>query len=701
MTTSPTASIIIAAHNEEAVLEHCLHSITADMMPDEFEIIVVPNGCTDTTAAIARAFGETLQTRFVVKETEKGNKCNAINLGETASTCFPRIYLDADVTMDTASMREFIRVLGLDGVMAASPRLDLDLSQSSMAVRAYYRIWQQLPYARNLIGGGVYGLSCAGRGRFGEFPDLLAEDEYIRRLYDPQERVVAHDAVFHLGAPRTLRDFIAVRSRHQRSLYQLEQQFPELKPANPESYKQRILGVLANPRNWFDALLYGMVTVTTRIKGFLQFTNPQRRGAWDRDNSSRVRDHAKPETTHSLAWLVSEYPAVSHAFIYREVMGLRQRGFIIRTYSINSTRNRMVLGEAEQREAAFTHVLKTFNPWLIGRAKWSVFRASPGGYMRLVGQMFRLFVTGPKSSVRALAYFVGAVRLIEDMRRHGLKHVHVHFANPAATVAMLAASTGLIEYSMSVHGPYEFYNIDADMLAEKARRAVFIRAIGWYCRSRLLRILESRNWGKVDIVRLGVNTLHYAPLHHEASSVPIILCVGRLDPAKGQRVLLAALARLVRQGLPFQAVFVGDGPDRSELKTLTISLDLADSVRFTGPLSQDDVFAWYKQADVFVLPSFDEGIPVVLMEAMAMGVACLSTRVAGIPELIDETSGLLVWPGDEAGLAEALARLLRGPDLRSRLATGARQVIINHYDIETNLDRLAALFANRLAESSV
>jgi glycosyltransferase involved in cell wall biosynthesis len=213
-----------------------------------------------------------------------------------------------------------------------------------------------------------------------------------------------------------------------------------------------------------------------------------------------------------------------------------------------------------------------------------------------------------------------------------------------------------------------------------------------------MRFTPPREWGKLEVTRLGVDASLYSP---PTRAVPVtieILTVGRLAAVKAHRVLIDAMARLVRQGLNVRLRLVGDGAERTALESQAASLGLSDRIVFEGWQNQQRVHAFYCQADVFALPSFAEGIPVVLMEAMAMEIPCVATRITGIPELIcDGEDGLLVTPADTEDLAAALARLASDPGLRRRLGAAGRQRVIAEYDQARNAAALGAMIKRRVS----
>jgi colanic acid/amylovoran biosynthesis glycosyltransferase len=251
---------------------------------------------------------------------------------------------------------------------------------------------------------------------------------------------------------------------------------------------------------------------------------------------------------------------------------------------------------------------------------------------------------------------------------------------------------------MTIHGPDEFNDPAGFLLREKVAAASFVCAISAYGRSQLARVSTSEHWDKIEVAPLGVDAGIFAPRTFRAAPEPLeIACVGRLAPAKAQRVLIGALSRLVRQGRSIRVRFVGDGPDRRVLEKEAAALGLTGRIAFEGSVNHDRVRDIYRETDVFALASFAEGVPVVLMEAMAMEIPCVATWITGIPELIrSELDGLLVPPADEEALACAIARLQDDPALRERLGKAGRLRVIEKYDLGANVRRLAAIFEARL-----
>jgi glycosyltransferase involved in cell wall biosynthesis len=322
----------------------------------------------------------------------------------------------------------------------------------------------------------------------------------------------------------------------------------------------------------------------------------------------------------------------------------------------------------------------------------------PGRYLSACWYAIRLGGTDLKLACYGVFYFVEAVLVASWMRQHGLRHLHVHFATPAATVALILRRVTPATVSITVHGPDEFYDVSAYRLREKIEASDFLCAIGSFARSQLMKLSDPEHWDKLEVTPLGVDPDHFRPRPFRSSPAPFeILCVGRLTPAKGQHILLRAMRRLRNEGRRVRLRLVGDGPDRASLESSARQLGITDCVRFEGAVNQDAIRSFYENADVFALPSFAEGIPVVLMEAMAMTVPSISTRITGIPELIrDGVDGLLVAPSDEGELASAVARLMDDPELRQRLGCAGRERVLEKYHLTRNIERLAEVFDRRL-----
>jgi colanic acid/amylovoran biosynthesis glycosyltransferase len=308
-----------------------------------------------------------------------------------------------------------------------------------------------------------------------------------------------------------------------------------------------------------------------------------------------------------------------------------------------------------------------------------------------------------KSRAFAMFYLAEALLVGRWMRTRSLSHLHVHFGGPVATVGMLTALAWKIPWSLTLHGPDEFFDQEAFYLRQKIESASFVICISDFCRSQVLRIAPGLDESRVEAVRLGVDCLalrsRELDLPDEANppSPLRLACTGRLVAAKGHRILLQALALLSAEHISYSCTLIGDGPERSSLEALSPQLRLERSVRFLGAMAHQPTLSEVSQAEVFVLASFAEGLPVALMEAMALGVPCVSTTIAAIPELIeDKGNGLLVPPANPEALFRALQILANDAGLRRQLAQKARETVESQYNLARNLDSLARMWLRKL-----
>ena len=404
-------------------------------------------------------------------------------------------------------------------------------------------------------------------------------------------------------------------------------------------------------------------------------------------------------TARSLAYLVSTYPTLSMTFVLREVLELRALGFRICTASINPPDRPLDQLTAEESEEA-THTYCVKNHGFTGAAKAHLHSIllNLKGYWRGLRLVFRLSGLDLKQFLFNLMYFTEALMVGQWMRRNRHTHLHCHLAQQAATVGLYVRRVFGFGFSITVHGPDEFYDAQGQYLAEKIAAADFILCISSYARSQLMLLSPYLHWNKFIVSRLGVDPQLFSPQPKKAApEIFEILCVGRLTPAKGQHLLIDAVERLAQQGRRMRLRLVGNGPDEASLRKQAAQIAIPECIVFEGAVNQDRIRTLYAAADLFCLPSFAEGLPVVLMEAMAMGIPCVATQITGIPELIrNNIDGLLVPSSDLDALVEALARLMDDTALRQRLAGSGRARILEHYDLHRNVSELAGHFSERV-----
>jgi colanic acid/amylovoran biosynthesis glycosyltransferase len=399
-----------------------------------------------------------------------------------------------------------------------------------------------------------------------------------------------------------------------------------------------------------------------------------------------------------LGYLVSQYPAVNHTHILREIRGLRGLGFEVHVASIRPPdRPPAQLTEIEKVEAGSTFTVLRAGPAAILGAHVMTFLRRPLKY--LAGLAFAIQLSGPnfRATTSNLFYFAEAVVAGRYFERLALTHVHTHFSS---TVALLLARVFPISFSATIHGSAEFEDPVGFHLREKVARAQFVRAISDYGAGQLKRASDPEHWPKIEVVRLGVDTSVFTPRPVPPGTPRIeLLYVGSLAPPKGHAILIPALDRLIKEGhTAIHLRLVGDGPLRPRLEEMIAARNLKHHVTLEGACNQDRVLEFYRQASLFVLPSLAEGVPVVLMEAMPMEIPCLATAITGVPELIRHgIDGWLIPPGSEQELAVAIAKLIADPKLRQRLGQAGRKRVQQHYELGSNIEQLAELYREHLS----
>jgi glycosyltransferase involved in cell wall biosynthesis len=391
----------------------------------------------------------------------------------------------------------------------------------------------------------------------------------------------------------------------------------------------------------------------------------------------------------AVTYLIAEYPAFNHTFVLREVQALRAAGVEVSTISIRGDDRPLDrITEDERAERATTWYVKRQGATGFITALLRRLFSAPGKLARSLALAARLGGLDLAALGRHLFYWAEAVIVADRLSRTRAGHFHVHFAS---TVGLLAHAATGCPFSITIHGPAEF-ETPRFGLAEKVRHAALVVTISKFGRSQVMRTVRFDEWAKVRVVQLGVDTATYVPRSQQpASPRATVLTVGRLAPVKGQAVLIAAVQQLVGRGVDVGLTIVGQGPERERLRQLAAELGIEDRVEFTGALNAVETRGRFERASVFALTSFAEGIPVVLMEAMALGVPCVASRVTGVPELIEDgRTGHLVTAGDVGEAADAIARVLSEPAAALAMIEAAREQVVRHYDLPTNARRLAA-----------
>lgn len=402
-----------------------------------------------------------------------------------------------------------------------------------------------------------------------------------------------------------------------------------------------------------------------------------------------------------IAYLVNQYPKVSHSFIRREILALERQGFEVMRVALRGWREPLVDAEDQAERARTRYVLQPG----VGALLWALLRgflAAPGRFLGAARLALALGRRADRPWPLHLVYLAEACRMLPWLRSFGAQHVHAHFGTNSAEVALLAHRLGGPAYSFTVHGPEEFDKPQFLHLGEKVRHAAFVVAISSYGRSQLFRWASHEHWPKVQQVHCGVEPGFHAGAAVAPPAAPRLVCVGRLCEQKGQLLLVEAAHRLAQQGVAFELVLAGDGEMRAEVEARVAALGLGHCVRITGWVSSEQVREEILAARALVLPSFAEGLPVVLIEAMSLRRPVMSTYVAGIPELVRPgENGWLFEAGSVEALAQALSDCLAtSPQTLERMGEAARLRALARHDIDTEARKLGQLFRQAAAAGS-
>jgi colanic acid/amylovoran biosynthesis glycosyltransferase len=382
-----------------------------------------------------------------------------------------------------------------------------------------------------------------------------------------------------------------------------------------------------------------------------------------------------------IAYLTGEYPRATDTFIQREVAALREQGIEVFTFSVRRTGAEHIVGPEQQAEADRTFYILPPKPVNLLRAHLSLLASSPKRYLQAVKLAWKTHQEGIRGTIYQLFYFLEAGIIAHQIKNQQIQHLHNHFPDSSGTVAMLAAELGGFSFSFTMHGPYIFFEPLRWRLDEKLKRALFVCCISYFCRSQGMIFAPMEQWQRMHIVHCGVDPALFEQVAHCQVGTRL-LYTGRLAAVKGLPILLESLAVLKATHPNVLLTVVGDGPDRAQLEQMTAQLGLTENVNFVGYQSQAKVRQYMQETDVFVLPSFAEGVPVSLMEALAAGVPVVTTQIAGVSELVEDgISGYLVPPGNTALLAERIAALLANPQLRVQFGAAGRAKIEQEFNI--------------------
>jgi glycosyltransferase involved in cell wall biosynthesis len=405
-----------------------------------------------------------------------------------------------------------------------------------------------------------------------------------------------------------------------------------------------------------------------------------------------------------IAYVVIMYPRISHTFVQNEVWGLRQLGVDVSTISIRTADDGNILSERDRTDAEKTHNILPLKPSTFLRSHVATFLRHPLAVLATAKQAITEAPRSLRAKIWSLFYVLEALVVWQYCRKNDIRHVHAHFANVGSDVALLATSFGNRvdpqgehwTWSFTMHGPTEFGELSRFGLAHKAASADAVVCISDFCKSQLMALTPATAWSRMHIVHCGIDVDRFRATSRAPHDSPIgILCVGRLVSVKAQRLLVESVAAVLSDGIEVALTLVGDGPDRRDLEQLVADLGISDSVTFAGGVGQDDILAYYRDADIFCLPSFAEGLPVVLMEAMANALPVVTTQIAGIPELVrNGESGLIVPPGNAEALTDALRLLVTDASMRTQFGQNGRRVVEQEFNVEQTSKQLFEVLQN-------
>jgi len=394
-----------------------------------------------------------------------------------------------------------------------------------------------------------------------------------------------------------------------------------------------------------------------------------------------------------IAYLINQYPKVTHSFIRREIKALERQGIEIHRIAIRGWKTEIV-DEEDKLEQTLTRYVLQRGLLAIAISMILVMIASPRRFITSLGLTIQMGWRADRPLPYHLVYLAEACHILPWLKKADISHVHAHFGTNSTEVAMLTHALGGPSYSFTVHGPDEFDQPKSLKLSEKIRRSAFVIGISSYCRSQLFRCVAHEFWPKIKVIHCGLEPAFYEVPPATAPTNPRLVCVGRLCEQKGQLLLIEAAARLKEKDINFELILVGDGEIRPEVERLILHHGLQKIVRITGWLSSSEVRDQILASRGLVLPSFAEGLPVVIMEAMSLRRPALTTYVAGIPELVRHgENGWLFPPGSIKALVEAMEEILALPPERlAEIGEAARVRVLERHSVDKEAKKLASMF---------
>ena len=403
-----------------------------------------------------------------------------------------------------------------------------------------------------------------------------------------------------------------------------------------------------------------------------------------------------------VAYLTSQYPKVSHSFIRREILALENDNVEVSRISVRGWDGELVDPVDIEERTKTQYVLKNGIAGLLS-ASFKVFISEPIRFIKAFNLAVKLGIRADRSWPYHLIYVLEACQVLLWLKQSGAQHLHVHFGANATEVALLTRTLGGPSYSFTIHGPEEFDKPEFIKLAEKINGCAFVVAISSYCRSQIFRWIPYSQWSKVKEVHCGIEESFHNIIPVPITTKPQLVCVGRICEQKGQLLLIDAVNILAKKGIDFELVLGGDGEMRPEVEAQIQKHGLNHKVRITGWISSDQVRSEILNAKALVLPSFAEGLPVVIMEAMALRRPVISTYIAAIPELvITGENGYLFPAGDVDALADMLEKILVLPvEQLNHMGELAYKRVLERHSAAIEANKLAQMFNITIENSRV
>jgi glycosyltransferase involved in cell wall biosynthesis len=395
----------------------------------------------------------------------------------------------------------------------------------------------------------------------------------------------------------------------------------------------------------------------------------------------------------TVAYLVNQYPKVSHSFIRREILALEADGIPVLRFSVRSCATELV-DEADRQELDKTRFILGVGLFGVLLSFCRVAISRPSQFWQSFRLAWKLGHRSEQGILYHLIYLAEACVLLEWLNQADVAHLHAHFGTNSTTVALLCRSLGGPPYSFTVHGPEEFDKVQAIGLPEKIKRADFVVAISSFGKSQLYRWCSLDQWPKIHVVHCGVDQAYLDHPFTPMPTEPQFVCIGRLCEDKGQLLLVQAAQQLIQEGFRFRLVLVGDGTIRPEIEALIAAHHLQPYIEITGWASNVEVRRHLLNAWVMVLPSFAEGLPVAIMEALALGRPVISTTIAGIPELVKPgVCGWLTPPSSVEDLVSTMRQALQAsPEHLEHLGRQGAACVAQQHNVAIEAGKLATLF---------